>query len=407
MLIFLHQRGKMKGAQYMNKAAFIFIFFLFIFYSYSYADDPEATPSLPNIPKEWTKIVSGSTHFMGRDLSPICSGFPGTNPTFSFFVKGGRVNNLVVYFEGGGICWNALTCLSRHKIYKTEITDASNPVHLKGIFDLSNPNNPFKDWNFVLIPYCTGDGHCGSNDRLYEYEPGKTRTIHHRGHDNFLVVLKWITENFKQPRNIFVTGSSAGSLGATGNFPWIKEAYPKSKVYVLGDAGVDVTPKEYIGYRREVWNFQFPKWIFGENPPLNISTRDVWKAIAGYYPDSKLAEFTCAWDMIQIYFYDLFLHMVHIPPSGENVCIDWNAKMLAAVRDKQELPNYRSYIAAGIQHTIMATPEFYTETSAGVPFLAWLNALMDDEGGTRGDRAVLWKNVKCIDCNAPAVCPYR
>jgi hypothetical protein len=390
----------------MNKAAVIFASSLFIIYSHSYAGDPGATPSLPNIPREWTKIVSGPTHYMGRDLTPTCSGFPGTNPAFSFFVKGGNVNNLVVYFEGGGGCWSALTCLSRHKIYKTEITDTDDPVHLKGMFDLGNPKNPFKEWNFVFIPYCTGDGHRGSNDSVYEYEPGKTRTIHHRGHDNFLVVLKWITEKFEQPRKIFVTGSSAGSLGATGNFPWIKEAYPKSKVYVLGDAGMEITPMEYHGYKRKAWNSQLPKWIFGENPPFNMSTPEFWKALAEYYPHSKLAEFTCAWDIVQIYFYYVFLQTVRMPLSGKNVCIDWNAKMLAAVRDKEELPNYRSYIAAGTRHTIMATPEFYTESSAGVPFLDWLNMLMDDEEGTHGDGPGPWKNVKCIDCDAPAVCQY-
>jgi hypothetical protein len=274
------------------------------------------------------------------------------------------------------------------------------------MFDLSNPNNPFKDWYFVYIPYCTADGHRGSSDRVYEYEPGKTLTIHHRGHDNFLVVLKWITEKFKQPHKIFVTGSSAGSLGATGNFPWIKEAYPKSKVYVLGDAGIEIAPREGDGDKRESWNSQLPKWIFGERPSFNISTPEVWRAVGGYYPQSKLAEFTCAWDMVQIYFYYVFLQTVRMPPSGKDVCIDWNAKMLAAVRDRQELPNYRSYIAAGTRHTIMTTPEFYTEFSAGLPFLDWLNALMDDEEGTHGDRSGLWKNVKCSECGAPAVCQY-
>lgn len=395
----------MKSSKYIKRVAFIFISFLFVFHSY--AGVPEATSFFPNIPKKWTKITPGPTHFRGRDLAPLCSGFPDTHPTFSFFVKGGDVNNLVVYFEGGGSCWDALSCLSPNKIYKTDVNDDDNPVHLKGMFDLRHPYNPFKDWSFVFIPYCTGDVHCGSKDMIYEYGLGETWTIHHRGHDNFLAVLKWITENFEQPHKIFVTGSSAGSYGAIGGFPWIMEAYPKSRVYVLGDAGIGVTPKESNIYKNEVWNFQFPKWIFGENPPLDISISDFWKTIATYYPHSKLAEFTTAWDMMQINFYNLFLRMVHIPPAGGNVCADWNARMLASVDDKKRAPNYRIYIAPGTRHTILTTRYFYTETTAGVSFLNWLNAMINNQGGPHGGRATDWKNVKCIKCDAPAVCQNR
>ena len=69
--------------------------------------------ALAAIPNEWTKITPGPTNYMGRDLTPICSGFPGTDPTFSFFVKGGYVNNLVVYFQGGG---SLLECPNLHRV---------------------------------------------------------------------------------------------------------------------------------------------------------------------------------------------------------------------------------------------------------------------------------------------------
>jgi hypothetical protein len=391
-----------KSSKYINRAALIFIFFLFI--SNSYAGDPESAPFSPNIPNKWTKITPGPTHFMGRDLAPSCSGFPGTNPIFSFFVKGGNVNNLVIYFEGGGSCWNDLSCLSPKKIYKTDVTDADSPVHLKGMFDLSHPYNPFKDWNFVYIPYCTGDVHCGDKDAIYKYGSGQAWTIHHRGHDNFLAALKWVTENFKQPDKIFVTGSSAGSYGAIGGAPWVVKAYSKSKWYVLGDAGIGVIPKEFSAHRNEIWNFQFPKWIFGENPPFNISDSDFWKAIANYYPHIKWGEFTNAWDMTQIYFYNLFLHAGNLPPAGGNVCAEWNARMLASVEDRMKAPNYRIYIAPGTRHTILATRHFYTETTAGVSFLDWLNAMIDDQGGPPRGRHIPWENVKCIECDAPTDC---
>jgi len=42
-----------------------------------------------SIPKTWTEITPGPTTFMGRELNPTCSGAPGTDPAFKFFVKGG------------------------------------------------------------------------------------------------------------------------------------------------------------------------------------------------------------------------------------------------------------------------------------------------------------------------------
>jgi hypothetical protein len=392
----------MKRTKYIKMAGFICISLLFV--CYAYAGEPKANPFLPDIPQVWTKITPSPTHFMGKHLTPTCSNYPGTDPTFSFFVKGGIVNNLVVYFQGGGACWNWLTCLPflSFQIYTPDVTDADNPaLSPYGIFDLSNPNNPFKDWSFVFIPYCTGDIHLGSKDATYSYPSGPSLTIHHRGHDNFLVVLKWITKHFEKPHEIFVAGSSAGSYGAINSFPWIKESYPKSKVSVLGDAGMGVSPPEFN--TTDIWNSQLPPWIFGKHPQ-NVPSLEMWKAIAEYYPHSKLAEFTDAWDMTQIFFYNFILYTLGLPYGGS--CDSWNAQMLAGVDYKQDAPNYRSYIAAGQIHTILGRPEFYTENSAGVSLLDWLNGMVDNQGGTHGHGGVPWKNVECIECNPPSSCSY-
>jgi hypothetical protein len=372
--------------------------------SYSYAGDPKAKPFIPDIPKEWTKITPGPTQFMGKNLVPTCSGYPTTNPTFSFFVKGGTVNNVVVYFQGGGACWDWTTCIS-NPVFYPDVTDGDNPAYSPyGMFDLSNPDNPFKDWTFVFIPYCTGDIHWGSND--YQYvnptNPNIKVTIHHRGHDNFLVVLKWITENIKKPHDIFVTGSSAGSYGALHGFPWLNETYPQSHISLLGDAGMGVSPQQFNSLQKIVWNTQYPEWIFGQNPPN--TTPELWRGIADYYPHSKVAEFTDAWDLTQIFFYDLILQTFGLPHFGS--CVAWNSQMITGVDYKQESPNYRSYIAAGTVHTILGRPQFYTEGSAGLPLLDWLNAMVDNQGGTNRHGAIPWINLECVNCAPPTTCPY-
>lgn len=390
---------------------------LALFVASSFAGNPKSKPFLPSIPHTWTEITPGSTKFMGRDLNPTCSGFPGTDSTFKFFVKGGPVNNLVIFFDGGGACWHTMNCIAVPTYTRVVDENVWGLTNLaKGIFDMNHPKNPFKDWNFVFIPYCTGDIHWGSNDKEYVVGIGPdgipiTITIRHRGFDNFLVVLKWITENFKNPHKIFVAGSSAGSYGALLGFPYIQEAYPKSMASMLGDAGFGVVTEDFHKVQINNWGHSqnLPTWIPGfERPFSDYSISEMYKMIAQYYPHRKIGQFTNAWDETQVRFYNVMLNIGNpynwqvIPPQ---VWCDWHEQMLENADLAAESPNYRYYIAAGKAHTIMGSKEFYEEDSAGVPFIRWVEALVENQGGTRGHGAMPWKNLECYECEAPVSCP--
>ncbi len=379
--------------------------------SISFAGNPKSKPFLPNTPHAWTEITPGPTEFMGRSLNPTCSGAPGTDPTFKFFVKGGPVNNLVVFFDGGGACWDTMNCIYYRTYYPAADETVAGLEAARGIFDLSNPANPFRDWNFVFIPYCTADIHWGSNDKTYSgYYGDGPYTIHHRGFDNFLVVLKWITENFKNPHKIFVTGSSAGSYGALLGFPYIQEAYPRSMVSMLGDAGFGVVTKLFRDSQIHNWGFiqNLPVWIPGfERPFSEYSIADMYKMIGNYYSHRKIGQYTTAWDATQAFFYNVMVN-IWDPSSWSNfapVWCDWHEQLLKYADLAAEAPNYRYYIGAGTDHTIMWYEKFYEEDSAGVSFVDWIEAMVENQGGTRGHGAIPWKNVECVDCGAPLLCP--
>jgi hypothetical protein len=55
------------------------------------------------------------------------------------------------------------------------------------------------------------------------------------------------------------------------------------------------------------------------------------------------------------------------------------------------LPNFSSYVAGGILHTVLARPEFYTLTSNGVKYIDWFTALINGEDV---------ENVRCVECEA-------
>jgi hypothetical protein len=404
--------------------------FVLVFSTQAFAKWKRYKPILPDIPKTWTEVDPEEVYpdFTYNGLEPACASCPPTmdpttgevtmyDPKFTFFVKGGKINNLVIYFQGGGACWDSMNCLYAHTYYE-EVP----PIEMfydtegKGIFDTSNGANPFKNWYMVYIPYCTGDVHWGANDKKYPYGGG-TATIKHRGFVNFQVVLRWIEDNFSRPRSIFVSGSSAGSYGAIMGFPYIKEAFPWSRVSVLGDAGNGVTGGNFQTESINNWNIQLPQWVPGFEGGYDetMSMDFVYVSIAKAYPFSKLAQFTTAWDWNQTFFYNVMLN-IHDPslwgippdyPYWMNEWCSWHQQMLDFVwNTAAEAPNYRHYIAAGQYHTIMMSPQFYTEDSAGIPFAKWVKAMVRNPFGMwGGPMQGRWKNVECVDCEDPMTCP--
>ncbi|MFZ5440183.1 MAG: pectin acetylesterase-family hydrolase [Myxococcota bacterium] len=329
----------------------------------------------------------------------------------------------MVFFEGGGACWDAVTCsLPRLPgvppqlagVYKQEIPASDDPTVLDGLFNLSNPANPVKDWTFVYIPYCTGDVHLGSKDVTYQNVIGNpfvpaSYTIHHRGFDNFMVVLEWMKAHVGQPRRLLVTGSSAGAYGAMGNFPWLAETFRHARAAVLGDAGQGVTTATWDAAARQGnWNFQLAPWVFGTDAGA-VRSDQVAKGVAQHYRRARFAQFTTHLDTTQVNFYATMKRFY--PPGGlcPNVAVDWNNLMLPALGDTATLPNFRFFVADGTYHTILRYPHFYTDVSAGQPFSQWLHTMLtgdlerDDERCGHDDEPV-WTSAACPTCLTPLPC---
>jgi len=355
----------------------------------------------------------------GKTYSATCSGFPGTDPEFRFWSKKGASKDLVIYFEGGGACWDNLTCTfpigsglpaPAPQFYVSQIAPGTNPAGYSGLFDQSNAENPVKDWSFVYIPYCTGDIHTGSATRTY-FNAGNPLLpaqyqIQHRGFDNFMVVLDWVKKNFDAPKSILVTGSSAGGYGAAANFPYVADSYPNAHMYVLADASQGVsTPAFDAGNPgRNSWNPQLPQWIFG-TPPTSVPSAELLARAAVAYPRAKVSQFTTTLDGVQVAFYGVMKQFYGPGGSCPNPAVDWNQQMIGTLGSyASEVKNFRYYLASGTYHTIMRSPLFYTEDSAGIAYSSWLASMLSNRGGTGGAGGGDWKNVACPDCTTALAC---
>jgi hypothetical protein len=153
--------------------------------------------------------------------------------------------DLLIYLQGGGICYDALTCAvggAATSVGNDPISTALDaPVRdQKGIFDRLDPVNPFRHSNFVVVPHCTGDHHTGNRIATYG-----TSTFHHVGYTNITRMLERVVPTFEDASRVVLSGFSAGGVGITANYHQLASAFEsvgQPPPYLMIDAGPFMRP---------------------------------------------------------------------------------------------------------------------------------------------------------------------
>lgn len=333
---------------------------------------PETESNAPfaSLPTEWTKIEPGGDTRCAHDTP------------YAYWVKRGTVNKLLVFFEGGGGCWDASSCAVGSNFYDADVGDGETPAKRGGILNLDHPENPFKDYHAVFIPSCTGDVHWGTTLTEYPTEDGGTLPIYHHGFINGRSALDWTFENITNPESVFVTGCSAGSIGSIIAAPYLIENYPDAPVTQLGDSLAFVFPGPVN--LEGIWGIQaaYPDWIpaVAELDPTSHVTANYYNAIASHYPTYTFAQHNTERDNVQVRYYS----PGNSDPDG---LADALATSLTTIHEAS--PNFRSYTASGDLHCIMPRQQFYSLETNGVAFRDWVADLADG-------KAVA--SVKCDEC---------
>lgn len=379
----------------------------------------------------WEKIEVSNTELtilddngQYKDIKPGCAfsylpdeaGLP--NKPFHFYYREGSKAQTLIFFNGGGACWNDATCLTSLVVpvtattrpaYNPSIENENAPQQLGGILDFTRADNPLKDWNIVFIPYCTGDAHIGSKDKVYAdpsgiINAGNPVIVQHRGFDNFMAVREWLKHRPDRfsTEQILIAGSSAGAYGALINFSRLHRIYPnKTKISLLSDAGAGVFTNNFLNTVFEPngpWGTEntLATWIPGINQissynNLNFFT-NLATGIERYFYRSKFAYVTTAWDGNQVF----FLNTMRKTDQGINdpnewfnlspeIFVEWNLRMLSSFKVNVLFnSNAKHYISSGTYHIalldVFVPGIFYTENSAGGIFLKdWVNRLVTDD----------------------------
>jgi hypothetical protein len=299
---------------------------------------------------------------------------------YSFFHREGTdPAKLLIYFQGGGACWNWVSCSG---MFDPSVDDDELGDYA-GIFDAGNPENPFREFAIVFIPYCTGDVHVGDTLRSYGDDPDAA-PVAHRGYRNVTAVLDRLSAWDRQPDTVVVVGASAGAYGALFHAPAVARRFPRARIVMIGDSGVPLLhdPPAVL----ETWNgISSLRRIWKHEPSDNAAShplREAYRQAALEGSRLRTAQITSNHDAIQGAFYLI---------SGSH---EWRTATYALLEEARRIdPTFRSFLVEGADHGLLPTHRFYEYAADGVRLRDWIAGLV---GGEKVD------DVRCATCNLEA-----
>ena len=266
-------------------------------------------------------------------------------------------DKLYIYLEGGGACDSATFCshnpgnlasvfsggaatqgqtiigsltftTAGQVPYTPTPASGATPAYSPGIFDFTNTANPFKDWNAVYVPYCTGDVHFGTKDDVDIPSDGVLADEPHQhfvGGLNLKSYIARIVPTFPNMSQVMLTGASAGGFGAGLNYGMVQDSFGlKIPVVVIDDSGLPFSatylPACLQKTWRDLWGFDasLPSDCAECNLPDGSGLTNVVYYWLHKYPKAKIGVVTTMQDeVIRLFF-----------SQGENSCASNNATAL-------------------------------------------------------------------------------
>ena len=327
-------------------------------------------------PSAATAVGDGWTRYdfdpAGGD-GPLCiDGSP-----YAVYARAGDPSKLLILEQGGGACWQDFyNC-------NVDLGDNALPpipqVDAAGIWNRSNPNNPFADYSVVYLPYCDGSVFSGDNDVPDLNFPGGPVRFH-RGLRNQSAGIDLARALFPSAFFITVAGSSAGGVGVAGFAPFlVRFSFGNTiDLTVFNDAGpvavnLDPSQQAAIAARAADWQFgQFYAASCTECDDMGQATRlidwrldkDISVREAIYETDGDLTN-------------RFFLGLLGDPAAWRDLIVTEHG----ILNEDHPLRYKRFFVAGDTSHTALQTGRFYTQTADGVFLSDWTADFLDHAPG--------------------------
>lgn len=280
----------------------------------------------------------------------------GVNP-------GDAPDKLVILVQGGGACWDALTCfvLEGASHISTgwgaaQLQSEVEPLGTLPWFDRDAPDNPWADATFALVPYCTGDLHAGSSVQAYNpLEPH--RRVHHAGDGNLQAALAALAQGIPETSSVWAIGLSAGGYGVQLHADRFVDTFASADVALLADGSPMVEP---VSGRWSTWGNAWSMRLPEDCPDCATSARATLQARLDQVPDTRMGLVTSREDaVISLYFgtnvlsVDELVSDVYVPA-----------------------PHHHAFVIDGADHVLLSDPS--RETPSGIRLQDWIDDWRDD-----------------------------
>ncbi len=306
----------------------------------------------------------------------------GTPAYYSVTLRKGA-ENLAIFIDGGGACWDAQTCSNpmfvRH--LSRPVTMKSDWTNGNGLWDSHDRENPLADgFHIISIPYCTGDAHIGSKTTEYKIN-GKKVVLQHYGHRNIQFVLEKAKLLFPDPHKVVFMGISSGGIAAAFNMRKLVALYPHSAKYVLSDAGTPFLPQFLKAENK--YGTAIAVWGAEDNFPMDAGRvktfGEVWDYNRKNFPEVKFGFIHSYGDMVMM----LFATALGAKQPG-NVIRD-TLTTAAITHMGVNTPTQKVFFFDNLEHTRIHKP-LEKQFSLGHSLKEWIRQMLTDD--------VAWDNVR-------------
>ena len=312
----------------------------------------------------WSRVVPGGD----------CQCANGSR--FSFWERRADPTRVVLFLNGGGVCWSASMCAftstgqpGENDFYDWNDRGGERPDDQRsGFFDLTRADNPFAGYSIVYLSSCTGDAHLGNVAQTYSPQ----LTVQHRGYVNGTAALDYLATHYPSAAQVVVIGKTAGSIAAPLYGGLVADRLPHAKVTVFGaqsgawpdnpDFNATVLAKAWGAYAT------VPGWAVDGLTARTWGIPRFWVQAAHHDPDLVLSRFDSAFDPHAAM--EVTPWMPGNPPNLLAV-IDTNERAIEAAG-----VSLHSYTAPGDGHGLFEFDRFYDLTVHDVRLTDWLKQLV-------------------------------
>ena len=311
-------------------------------------------------PGEWTwvdfpnsRCADGTPTGLGINLSP-------------------GANRALIYFEGGGGCWNYATCFGiiQTSLHLSGYDEGTFFGLLAGVYKNSlllsrdTEQNPLRDAHLVFLPYCTGDGFLGTQVKEMDGPLWATGEVHFWGRRNVEEYIQRLAPTFQNVDHLVIAGGSAGGFGAGFNWALFQEHFPGTRVDLLDDSGPPMNPNASRWEEwKEAWAPEFP-----DDCP---ECADSVEGLLNYFRESllkngKMGLMSYAQDAVISVFFGV------LPSVFEE-----KLEELCTLLDEEADAHY--FIVNGLLHTMTIFGTESVDAEDGTPLWWWITQMVDDD----------------------------